>query len=145
MKLLGREVTNGAFPWLQTILKWRVIVSCDQLGETFRAAPTLLFYKVDWLKLVVVLLWNVVEFYLLFLENYVVSTRNFSVKCFIGHCKKKQKHRSVLKRGQGGRRGACLPLSHAHTPTLLKFSKIPLAIFTVSSVSVIELGQCIWQ
>ena len=43
----------------------------------------------------------------------------------------------------GGRRGACIPLSHAHTPILLKFSKIPLAIFTVSSVSVIELGQCI--
>ena len=43
----------------------------------------------------------------------------------------------------GERRGAYLPLSHAHTPTLLKFSKIPLAIFTVSSVSVIDLGQCI--
>ena len=44
-QLLGREVTNGAFPWSQTILKqleeWHVIVSCDQLGETFRAAPTL--------------------------------------------------------------------------------------------------------
>ena len=38
-QLLGREVTNGAFPWLQTILKqleeWQVIVSRDQLGETF--------------------------------------------------------------------------------------------------------------
>ena len=36
------EVTNGAFPWPQTILKqleeWQVIVSCDQLGETLRAA-----------------------------------------------------------------------------------------------------------
>ena len=32
------------WPWSQTILKqfeeWDVIVSCDQLGETFRAAPT---------------------------------------------------------------------------------------------------------
>ena len=45
--------------------------------------------------------------------------------------------------GGGGWRGAYLPLSDAHTPTLLKFSKIPLAIFTVSSVSVIDLGQCI--
>ena len=45
-QLLGREVTNGVFPWPQTILKqleeWHVIVSCDQLGETLQAAPTLL-------------------------------------------------------------------------------------------------------
>ena len=44
-QLLGREVTDGAFPWPQTILKqleeWHVNVSLDQLGETFRAAPTL--------------------------------------------------------------------------------------------------------
>jgi len=36
------EVTNGTFPWPQTILKqlkeWHVIVSCDQLGETLQAA-----------------------------------------------------------------------------------------------------------
>ena len=35
----------------QTILKqlkeWNVIVSCDQLGETFRAAPTLLLLSCD--------------------------------------------------------------------------------------------------
>ena len=41
-----REVTNGAFPWPQAILKqleeWHVIVSCDQFGETARVAPTLL-------------------------------------------------------------------------------------------------------
>ena len=47
--LLGREVTNGAFPWLQTILKqleeWHVIVFCDQLGETFWTASTPL--KID--------------------------------------------------------------------------------------------------
>ena len=33
-QLLGREVTNGVFPWPQTILKqleeWHVIVSCNQ-------------------------------------------------------------------------------------------------------------------
>ena len=44
-QLFGNEVTNGAFPWPQTILKqlkeWNVIVSCDQLGGTLRAAPTL--------------------------------------------------------------------------------------------------------
>ena len=38
------EVTNGAFPRPQTILKqleeWHVILSRDQLGETLRAAPT---------------------------------------------------------------------------------------------------------
>ena len=38
-QLLGREVTNGAFPWPQTILKQleerQVIVSRDQLGDTF--------------------------------------------------------------------------------------------------------------
>ena len=37
--------TNGAFPWPQTILKqleeWHVFVSCDQSGETLRAASTL--------------------------------------------------------------------------------------------------------
>ena len=37
---------HGVFPWPQTILKqleeWHVIVSCDQLGETFQATPTLL-------------------------------------------------------------------------------------------------------
>ena len=42
-----RKVTNGAFPWPQTILKqleeWHVIVSRDQLGETLQAAPTLLY------------------------------------------------------------------------------------------------------
>ena len=41
-------VANGAFPGPQTILKqleeWHVIVSCDQLGETLRTAPTLLPY-----------------------------------------------------------------------------------------------------
>ena len=46
LRLLGREVNNGAFPWLQTILKqleeWHVFVSCDQLEETLQAAPTLL-------------------------------------------------------------------------------------------------------
>ena len=35
----------GVFHWPQTILKqlqeWHVIVSCDQLGETLRAVPTL--------------------------------------------------------------------------------------------------------
>ena len=44
-QLLGREVTNGMFPWPQTIItqlkEWHVIVSCNQLGETLRAAPTL--------------------------------------------------------------------------------------------------------
>ena len=45
-QLVGREVTNGAFPWPQTILlkqleEWHVIASCDQLGETLRAAPIL--------------------------------------------------------------------------------------------------------
>ena len=44
-QLLGREVTDGAFPWPQTILKqleeWHVNVFLDQSGETFRAAPTL--------------------------------------------------------------------------------------------------------
>ena len=49
--LLGREVTNGAFPWPQTVLKqleeWHVIVSCDQLGETLRAAPTLLIHEAE--------------------------------------------------------------------------------------------------
>ena len=50
-----------------------------------------------------------------------------------------QMQRSVLKRG-----GAHLPLSHVHTPTQM-FSKCSLhcslaqAIFTVSSVSVINL------
>ena len=33
-QLLGREVTNGVFPWPQTLLKqleeWHVIVSCNQ-------------------------------------------------------------------------------------------------------------------
>ena len=37
--------TNGAFPWPQTTLKqlkeWHFIVSCDQLGEILRTAPTL--------------------------------------------------------------------------------------------------------
>ena len=46
-KLGRREVTDGAFPWPKTILKqlkeWHVIVSCNQLGETLRAAPTLLY------------------------------------------------------------------------------------------------------
>ena len=46
-KLGRREVTNGPFPWPQTILKqleeWHVIVSCDQSGETLQAAPTLLY------------------------------------------------------------------------------------------------------
>ena len=41
-------VANGAFSGPQTILKqleeWLVIVSCDQLGETLRTAPTLLPY-----------------------------------------------------------------------------------------------------
>lgn len=66
----------------------------------------------------------------------MVSTRNFSVKCFTGHCKKKQRQRSILKlgRGGGGWRGAYLHLA-MHIP-VLKFSKIPLAIFTVSSLSV---------
>ena len=44
-QLLGREVTNGAFPRPQTIItqlkEWHVIVSCNQLRETLRAAPTL--------------------------------------------------------------------------------------------------------
>ena len=54
--LLGREVTNGAFPWPQTALKqleeWHVIVSCDQLGETLRAAPTLLIHEAEFWLLV---------------------------------------------------------------------------------------------
>ena len=36
------DVTDGSFPWPQTILKqleeWHVIVSCDQSRETLRAA-----------------------------------------------------------------------------------------------------------
>ena len=50
--LLGREVTNGAFPWPQTILKqleeWHVIVFCDQLGVTLWAAPTLWYTTQNW-------------------------------------------------------------------------------------------------
>ena len=47
----------------------------------------------------------------------MVSTRNFSVKCFTGHCKKKQRQRSILKLGGGGVEGGLSSLSHAHTCT----------------------------
>ena len=44
-------VTPMVRPWPRTILKqleeWHVIVSCDQFGETFRAAPTLLLWALD--------------------------------------------------------------------------------------------------
>ena len=126
-------------------------MTCHCFVRPVRRYPSKQLLNYSFIRLIGWNLWSYfcemsLKFYLLFLENYVVLTRNFPVKCFIGHCKKKQRQRSVLKRGQGGRRGAYLPLSHAHTPTLLKFSKIPLAIFTVSSVSVIDLGQCIcWQ
>ena len=43
--------TSGCPTLTRTILKqlkeWHVIVSCDQLGETFRAAPTLLLLSCD--------------------------------------------------------------------------------------------------
>ena len=46
-----RGVTPMVRPWPRTILKqleeWHVIVSCDQFGETFRAAPTLLLWALD--------------------------------------------------------------------------------------------------
>ena len=67
---IGREVTNCVFPWPQTILKqleeWHVIVSCDQLGETLRAAPTLPFKMVITfvcLVSVLLLLSNMAVFY----------------------------------------------------------------------------------
>ena len=46
-----RGVTPMVRPWPRTILKqleeWDVIVSCDQFGETFRVAPTLLLWALD--------------------------------------------------------------------------------------------------
>ena len=42
--------SHSAFPWPQTILKqwedWHVIVSCNQLGETLKAAPNPLSFAV---------------------------------------------------------------------------------------------------
>ena len=35
------------FPDLKQLEEWHVIVSCDQLGETFRVAPTLLINIID--------------------------------------------------------------------------------------------------
>ena len=40
-------VPNPNLTILKQLKAWHVIVSCDQLGETFRAAPTLLLLSSD--------------------------------------------------------------------------------------------------